>query len=434
VIAPLLLTLAACRSPAPPCAATGEARVRPTPAPTNLLMISMDTLRRDRVGRYSGGSDTPFLDGLIAQGVALEDHRSCSNWTFASVMCALGGRNNLEMGFMPEAGRMDEDPLPTDTWTLGSWLGDRGWRTGLVTANFWMSADYGFDRFYRTLVADSAAPADRLTDLALENLDAVIGGGGPWYFHVHYIDPHVPYTPPEQYLGGLESLAEVSWDLSTREGVEAYSEARDGLPEEERALVEERLRVRYGGELRFMDDEIARLWEALEARGALADTLVVLFSDHGEQFWDHGQFEHGQSLYGEETRSVAAFLAPGLAPGSWEGPTSHADLLPTITEALGLGGPTEISGAPVGALEGECPRYAEHMDEGESSQSVEIGGLRLIYTWDGGLELYDLEVDPGEQDDLYAPGAADAEALWEALAPRVEAAGSLYPGAEPVLP
>jgi arylsulfatase A-like enzyme len=438
---PILLALGAadlsCRHRAEVCEPAGEPTLAPAEAPRNVLMISVDTLRRDRLGFYGEApSPSPFIDSMLADGLVLMDHTSCANWTFASMMCGLTGKYNEEGGYVLDADQMQKRPFPTETLPISRWLGDLGWRTGLVSANTWMSADYGFDDYYNTLVTAPAWKADEIVLEALAAADEVVGDGdAPWFFHVHFIDPHIPYSPPREYLTELQTLPPFDeYALNTDGGVWELRDNFDSLSPERQALALEHLRIRYNAEITFVDDQLRRLLDGLSNKGMLEDTLVVFFSDHGEQFFERGDVGHRKQLHAEENAGVAAFWGPGIAPETWEGPTSHVDLFPTLAYALGLAPPADLTGRAVGTRSEECPRHASSIKGGETLNSIDVAGMRLIYRWDGALELYDLAADPGEEDDLYAPGDERAAALWEIMEPRVELIADIYDAEKPTPP
>jgi len=430
----------------PPAAHGAPALAFEGPRPRNLLLLSLDTLRRDRVGRYGGGGGTPFLDGLLADGVALDDHRACSNWTLDAMSCALSGRYAWELGFMPSAGgdltgEGGRSRLPEGVTLLSDWLDQAGYDTALVSANPFLSDAYGmvggYDTFTGLLVDGPALVSELLA--ALEGFPGGGAGGAPWMLHLHLIEPHAPWSPPPRYTAGLDSLAPIDWDPSTWGGVAALEEALPEMSEAERALVLEHIDRRYGGEVAWMDHTLEVLFTALEARGALADTLVAVLSDHGEQLFEHGELQHGRGLYEEETAALAGFWSQGMIPAAWAGPTAHIDLAPTILEALGLEAPVALSGSVAGAADPARPRYAQCLKLGDTHASVDVGGDRLIFSWDdGSLERYDRAADPLDLVDLHAPGDPTSQALWrEHLSPYVEAIhcalGGGYPPAPPDL-
>jgi len=193
--------------------------------------------------------------------------------------------------------------------------------------------------------------------------------------------------------------------------------------------------VRYDAELRYLDDQLRTIWADLTARGLLEDTLVVLFNDHGEQIWDHGQQSHAYSLYAEENDGIAVFWSQNILPGAWTGPTSQIDLAPTLIKLLGARVPSEMTGIPLGEASEDRATFALTSARNNTLQSVRQSGHKLIYTWStGGVELYDLAADPGEQANVYDPADPIALALWDLLLPRIELAEPLVFDDVPVWP
>ncbi len=161
----------------------------------------------------------------------------------------------------------------------------------------------------------------------------------------------------------------------------------------------------------------------------------MFWSDHGEQFWEHGGFEHGAGLYAEETLSTVAFWAKNLSPATWSGHTSHPDIVPTIMDAIGVSIPSgaDVTGQVIGTSHEARVGYAYHGRGEDSAVSAELGTSRLFYFWDGHLEFY--VDDPMEVADLYSPTDETVQALWECLKPQAEGMESYMPtSSTPVWP
>lgn len=418
----VLLALMGCKSidEGPPLEPEpGEPVVRFPAPPRNVLMISVDTLRRDHLGRYGGGP-TPFLDRLLAESVVLDDFVQCANWTLPSVACTLTGRSPVSLGVWPRLTAAPQ-PLP-DAGDLAGWLGGAGLYGILVSSNFWLSPIGGTTHGYAEVAHVGDVPLVEVWREAERRLDdALADGVDRWFLHLHLLEPHAPYDPPEAYLSGLADLDPAPWDLSQRE--EHYT-AREGWPElseAERALLEAHLRVRYQGEVQWLDDQLAAVWAELDARGWLDDALVVLWSDHGEQFWEHGRQSHAWQLHAEETDAIAAFWARDLPARAFSGPTHALDLVPTVLSALDLPLPGGLEGFPVGLAPEARLRFQEAHARSGVEQTVLGEGFKLRYHWSGRVQLFDRGDDPGEQRDLWDPEDKDARALWEAVWARARA-------------
>jgi arylsulfatase A-like enzyme len=414
------------------------------PPPRNIVMISVDTLRRDHLGRYRAGPTlTPFLDARMAEGFALDDVMGCSNWTVAGTACALAGASNLDraeargmvpiltgspLENIPKAG----DPLgPTPL--LPSFLREYGFTSLLVTANGYFSNAYGNAQGYDDLVYPGPVPIRDLWDLAAAHL-AAAPLPAPFLLHLHAFEPHAPYLPGDAYLGGLDALPPIPFDLSTQRGQEQAIAALYADPPTldaaTVAAVEDQLRVYYAGEVQRLDDGVAEVWGEMDAAGLLDDALVVFWTDHGEAFFEQNVHEHGKLLYRNENDVVAWFWARNIVSGAYAGPLEQSDLAPTLFAGLGLALPSEMSGVPAGTERPDRVRHALTDAYKGPVQAVRKNQYKLQFRWAGedgvaSLGWYDLDADPGEQVNLYDPTAVPSQALldlWDPLRTDVLAA------------
>ncbi|MEQ1564314.1 MAG: sulfatase-like hydrolase/transferase [Myxococcota bacterium] len=427
----------ACRDPVEP--ATG-ALAFDGGAPRNLLMISIDTLRRDHVDRYAtdGVTRMEFLSARLAEGVALDDHQQCANWTFHSVTCTLLGRQVEELGWVAKLAGDGPSPLPGERPMLARRLRDAGFRTALASPMSWIASEWNNTQGY---TLDLPSGVDTLsvvrggTEGLRESLDAE--PADRWFLHLHVSEPHATYSPPEAYRDELDALPPAPWDLDDHDT--HYDVTKDQWPSmtpEEQALLEKHLRVRYTGETRWLDDELETAWAELDAGGWLDDTLVVFWTDHGEQFWEHGAQTHAYGLNAEENDGIAGFWARGLAPVAWGGPTHAIDLAPTILDALGLPVPADgtLPGAVVGTAPADRPRFTSTAARWGPAAAVTVDGLKLVYAFDGTLRAFDRRVDRAERTDVYDAQDPRFDALWAELRPRAELLAGAIPEVEPTWP
>jgi len=406
--------------------------------PQNLLVISIDTLRRDRIGRY--GRDTmPFLDGLLEEAVVLDDHRSCSNWTFASLICVQTGQTNVDLGLEPatEAHAEGEDlpgsEVPDDLVALPTWMQEAGFATSLVTTTRLLSDLSPTGNGFEEIAHEDDARARKVRLMATEAVQPLLAGEQPWFLRVHFRDPHFPYLAPEEYLDELDELEEWPFDLRTFASLEEVQEAWPTLTPEVQREVLDLIDILYDAEVRYLDDHLALFWSQLEELGALEETLVVFFTDHGEQFYDHGALQHYRDLFDEEAATLGAFWARGLTPTAYAGRTRHSDLVPGIFEALELPLPESVTGSVPGTLSSDEPRltfFGPRGVVGGPVNTVDLGDLRLFYRWSGDLTLFDRAQDPLQLDDLY--GTLDTTALEEALVAEVARSQEFVTWAEPL--
>ena len=426
----LLLALAACATP--PTATTRAPAAEATPA--RVVMISIDTARPDDLGWFGGEAATPRIDGLLDDALVLTRHHSCASWTYPSSVCALTGSSMLDLGQLP----VDEEGLnmvPGQTPTLPAILGGAGWRAGLVTSNPLIGDGTGLGEGYDLLTVHNTGSGVVITDAALamaDTLEAEGADGEPWLLHAHYFDPHTPYNPPSAYLGALDGLEPVPYDLGVTSEYHDVKVALDsGLPEDEEALLIAHLRARYLASMAYLDDQIGRLLDELDAAGLLEDTAIVLWTDHGEQFMEHGAWGHAHTLHYGENRALAAFIAPGLTPGRLDAPTIHQDITPAVLDLVGVARPAGLGGGLEAASEDRALLLTRLPVEGPRLGLVQ-GGLKLLYSQpiDGEPEtaLYDESADAYELEDLAAAEPALAADLFEIMAPSLEQILSLYEG------
>ncbi len=402
------------------------------PTPSNLLFLSIDTLRRDHLDRYGDLALAPFLDQLMDEGVALDDFHACSNWTYAGVLCALSGQDNVTMGFVPRLSKTYRESLPAGTEMLPDWLGEVGFGSTVVSSNSYLSEKWNTTQGFDRTVYPGFERAETMIELALDEVDELMAENKRWFLHLHLRDAHAPYDPPEEYLTELEGLDPIEYDLSSWDSHYTLAGQFLTLDPEEQALATEHLRVRYEAAVRYTDDQLRGLWAELDQRRALEDTLVVVWTDHGEQFWEHERQTHAWSLHYGENDAMALFWAKDLAHATWSGPTIHEDLVPSVLEVLGLPQRPEVTGLPVGTAPEDRTLLFSSDGRLGPEQGIEISDAKLDYFWNGDRSLWRRDVDPLEEQDVYDPEDPEVIALWEQLLPYVEEAMPLLAEATPL--
>jgi arylsulfatase A-like enzyme len=411
------------------------------PRPKNVLMLSIDTLRRDHVSRYGKRASTPFLDRFLSEGVALDHHRSCSNWTLASVVCALSGKDHLALEYLPEVTLGTPDPAPARVDFLDEILAGHGFYTARYTPNLFLDAQYGVGN-PKDLVFEKGASGETVSTEGLAMLDRAVSSGKPWFVQLHFLDPHAPYEthPVRHYGAGTD-------DAYARNPRRIPNNVWVGWSDAQKQMIEDKARALYRGDVEYTDQVLDGLWKTLQQRGLLDDTLVVVWSDHGEQFWERGSPSHGNNVNAEESDAIAGFWAKSLARRPITVPTSHDDIVPTILSVLGFDGDIakeKMTGLVAGTGSPDRAIFTEDFSGQNTKMSVDKDNRRLIYNWEGRLQLFDLATDPGETHDKLAAMARtnpddpafpeDGRALWKLLEPRVTKLDALYQGISPVLP
>ncbi len=423
--------LACTREPGPP------PEVRPDPVgepalvfagdvrPRNLLFVSFDTTRRDHLDPWAtdGVPRADFLTARFQEGVMLDDHVQCSNWTFASTSCTLRGRNLEETGFYPKLFAPARKPLPAGQPTIARRLSDEGFDTVLLSSNEWLSPTWnnaeGYDEFVEVASGDSRT----VLAAALVELRERWNTGDPWFVHVHVVDPHPNYELHEGYTAEIDELPAVPWDLDSFDGHYRTMRRWPEMSAQQRAELLAQLEARYTGEIRYLDDQLEQWWATISSERYLDDTLVVFWNDHGEQFFEHGRQTHALDLHAEENDAFAVFWAPGLEPLRWTGPTHSVDVVPTVLDAFGYAaeGDPELPGYVLGTAPSSRPRFAASVARLGPLVSVLQDGKKLVYDLDDGeLELFDRNRDRVEARDLYDPEHPDAARLWRLLETRVD--------------
>lgn len=385
-----------------------------------VLLITVDTLRRDALTTYNPtGGLTENMDRIGRDGTIFDNAYSASSWTLPSVASIMTGLPPRTHGATDWAAI-----LPTEFDTIAEHLSDAGYRTAAMGDNFFlaprgnMSQGFHYYRWYPTpwiqaqaFRAGFAHWLWTLPLLGLTSTESLSDNAITWvkehadedfFFWLHLYDPHVPFTPPEEYMPGGTYPERGS-------GFWAVPRVRIGhtaRTAEERAWI----RSLYDAEVRYVDHHIGELLDTLENLGIYDDTLIILTSDHGEEFWDHDGFEHGHTLYNELIHVPLMVKLPGGGAGARVATNvSTQALLPTITELTGLDVAAPDPNTPSFAPLAKDPDayYPDHpIASGailyySDMDSVIQGNEKFIEDHVTGRErLFNLESDPGEHNSL----------------------------------
>jgi len=406
--------------------------------PKNLIFLSIDTFRKDHID-FHGDPDgsrnlTPFLDRIAREGLVLTQHQQCSNWTWASTTCTLAGRTNIDRGHIPRlsGGSESRTPVPLGTEFLATWLGRAGFASALVSANEWLSPTWGNSQGYDAYDTPGGNALEVLSkgrDLITKEMRQQ--DTDRFFLHMHHMEPHAAYNPPRENTVGLGELEPYPGDLTVRTFHYDQRNQWGNLPEDQRELLELHLRVLYEGEIRTIDQRLEENWAILEDEGYLNDTLVVIWNDHGEQFWEHGHQTHAYDLYGEENDGFAILWSRNIAQGTYDAPTHAIDLVPTVLDLLDIPIPDEVTGYPIGKAPEDRLRFSAAVARRGGINMVTKGDLKLHYRWNGKVEFYDRSTDPFEQNDLFDPEDERVLELWSPLREEAEKMASMLEGGDP---
>jgi arylsulfatase A-like enzyme len=395
----------------------------------NVLLITVDTLRADRLGSYGYRLPTsPAIDQLAGRGVRFGDCTVQWPKTWPSMASMLTGAYPKTTGMKYRQRKMHPTLLLISELFQGS-----GYDTGAVVTNFNVGRTSGFDQGFDTFIeswqdAWAAEQGDTpfrnepgkvkqytnagiVTDQALRWLNG-LDRSRPFFLWLHYMDPHGPYLPPDGYGSYfLDEYASEQAPPNRLPGYQLQADPKSGAPITDLA----HYNGKYDREIRYLDDQIGRLLHAID----MADTLVVLTADHGESLGEHGYYlEHGMFPYQACARVPLIMVQEGrIPPGkAVEAPVGLIDVPATILDLAGIAMPATFEGESLarvidgGSLAGG-PEYV-FMEAGYQEQTqlvVRRGEWKLVairsprdrqMMTGGAYELYDVITDPHERDNL----------------------------------
>ncbi len=366
--------------------------------PDNVVLVVIDTLRRDHLATYGYGRNTaPFLDELAREGSAFEAVTPAP-WTKPATVSLLTGLHPVHHQAVDRL-----DRIPSGALTLAERLRSAGYHTLGVSANGWVSHPFGFDRgFDQFLLADNLK-APLLDRELLPHLDRL---KPPFFLYVHYIDPHLPYEPEVGWDGRPLTAAERAHPVTLQE-VDA-THFRHRSPE-----LLARARDLYDGEIRGVDDALRTVVGRLTQRGLMDHTVLVVTADHGEELEDHGRMSHGQTVYQELLQVPLVIRSPRLPAGRRPGRASLMDVVPTLLDLLGidragddldgvsLAGALGAGAATTAAPAADRP-FLSYLDFVDGTGLSLIRGARKLVLGKNPYrkELFDLAADPHERTNL----------------------------------
>ncbi len=358
----------------------------------NILFLSIDTLRADHLGFYGYPRPTsPRLDAFAREAVVFDAAQASASWTLpglASIMTSqfTGTHQCLSFG-----SRLSESFTTLTEILLGA-----GYDTACVTSHVFTTTRHGlqqgfvhFDDSYAYPAVDpeEAITSHIISDKGIRFLQhkAAAADTDPWFLWLHYFDPHDRYM---EHAGITERFV--------TPGERDNDTVRRDL---------------YDGEVHYTDIHVGRVLDALAETGLADNTIVVLFSDHGEEFLDHGSRGHGHTLFRELVRVPLAIRAPGYAARRVTNTVRTVDVLPTLLELAGLESFSDAAGQSLtdlmrGRTSPPLSALAEIHPTGAPPQDCLVeDDYKLILAFDGDTTrrlLYDLRTDVLEQNDISA--------------------------------
>ena len=422
----------------------------------NILLITIDALRADRLGCYGGKRPTsPKLDALAADSVLFTHAISQGPGTPTAFAALLSGRYvssgsdrgrcgadrvlwsqmlqrhgcqcaciqtsrflSTEFGYNKGYDFFDQSFLPLLVNTRPDRKGWRAWPNRIPKPVSW-PVRQGLKALNKVLYRQAALPASVVTRKIVAWMRSHRDAERPFFLFAHYEDVHEPYAPPAKYVGMFAPHRPDARKLMSkgryRPGHLSWDEVED-------------LKRVYDAGIRWVDGWLGILFDYLRQDGLYDDTLIIITADHGEAFNEHGFVSHQPLLYNELLRVPLLMKLPGNRhAGARVGdPVRHIDVVPTVLQTVGVETPRSLDGLsllPVLEGSGPGPRFcvSEAYRQQKALRYVAVQDCswklirREIDTPEPFHELFHLEADPGERHNLYAARPAPLAALEEAL-------------------
>ena len=350
----------------------------------NCLLITIDTLRADRLSSYGARLvQTPSIDALARKGILFSR-------AFAHTTTTLPSHTNILLGLTPPFHGVHDNVnfiLDPAFVTAAELAKSAGYATAAFVGSYSLDSRFGLNQGFDLYDDDYGNQDFRNPHYVERRADAVVGRAlawlqdrkAPWFLWVHCFDPHVPYDPPEPFKTQYKNHS-------------------------------------YEGEIAFTDSELGRLFDHLEKNGLYESTLVVLTSDHGESLGEHGEETHGYFAYNTTLHVPLIIRAPGLKPGREDSFVSHIDILPTVCSLLKIRPPKNLQGRSLLSARGRTnqetrPVYFESLYPYYSRGWAPLRGLIAQgkkFISSPIPEVYDLEHDFQEEKNLAGTAPLDS--------------------------
>lgn len=364
------------------------------------IVLLIDTLRASKLQLYNPSEvvRTPALNTLGEEGTVFDAAQSAENWTKPSVASVLTSLYPMTHGT-----KRTESKLPQDALMVSEVFKRAGFSTASFLANGYVSNKFGFDQgwdYYTNYIRENKSTVAR-------NVFRDAGNwiekhkGDRFFVYIQTIDPHVPYDPPGELLREYDPKP-YSGIVSPRRTADLLSKAK-AVPPKVRLSERDRehLEALHNAEITYHDNYLGEFIERLKRLGLYDNVMFVVTSDHGEEFYEHGSYGHGHSVFQEMIHVPMMFRRPGLVPGGQRmtSTVSTMDITPTVLSAAGLDVPEVMEGHSQldhirgGAQPGPAVAFTDFLYD---QHVIRAGRYKLIVR---GIKptLYDLQRDPGEK-------------------------------------
>jgi arylsulfatase A-like enzyme len=416
----------------------------------NILLITPDTLRSDHLSCYGYKNiDTPAIDSIAADGVLFKNTVSASPWTlpsFASILTSLYPTvHKAESKIYDKKTGIGEEII-----TLTQILKEIGYHTRAHIQNLFFDKYFGFHRgfdyyrmfshkiqekiakkkraflwinyLYKTSLKENSSVNNvvKSTEEVLRWLEQNDRERNPFFLWLHYFDPHLPYERYKSYGLDRDYEGPLADDRFVRKL--DMPELRIGSLKLDQAAKKHFISL-YDEEVLFVDENIDKILKKLRKLNLIENTIIIFTSDHGEEFWEHGAFEHGHTLYRELLQVPLLIRFPQSLPSgkTIDAQVRTIDIMPTVLEMLGVKHDIPLTGKSLlplvrGEEKGGRTAFSESLAYYEERKSIKKGKYKLIYFPDSKIsELYYLETDPQEKNNVFSQRKKEALSLKEEL-------------------
>jgi arylsulfatase A-like enzyme len=391
-------------------------------AKPNVVVILIDTLRADRIhAERNGRAVMPNLAAFAGTCTEFTHAVAACSWTRPSMASLFTGVyvdvHQIAYTFKKvDLKNPNSDFLSKEWLTLPEYLAGNGYDNYAFVTNANLSMPVGFGQGFapdRYVFANNAR-AEEVTDRSLKAISAL---KPPFFAYLHYMDPHVPYDPPKAVLGELGDLPAIApedknifnsfYTFFLKKSFRANKKVKETDIQRLSEAGRERVRMLYDLECFYADRHVGRLIN--ELLGKYPETIFIVTSDHGEEFWRRGGMGHGSTLYEEQIAVPLLVHKPGAVAQKVTRTTETMGLLPTLSTLLGFPslehwqGPNWFAPEHMGDRPSFARTYGLFESHGIDVEAVWKGGMKMIR--DNGMsktEVYNLEDDPLEQNDLSA--------------------------------
>lgn len=307
----------------------------------NVILIVIDALRADHLGCYGYHRNTsPEIEKLAKEGIIFKNMYAQSSWTrpgTASILSGLFPKNH--------GANTNKDPLPGEVNLLPEILGEYGYHSYAFVGNTHVSQTVGFNQGFKEFFYFQEKDVKRVPNIYVRS-DELNDSLSPFirqlddtsnnFIYIHYMDPHHPYLPKEKHFS-KENKKRFTNAFSLPKAISSMNE------EKRRILLDEAINA-YDDEILYNDKMVGNLVQMLKRKNMDSNSIIIITSDHGEEFFEHGNFTHGKSLYDEQLKVPLIIRVPGKTHKTINEIANQVDILPTVLSLLEIPIPKSIDG------------------------------------------------------------------------------------------